>query len=382
MTRFIHTSDWQLGMTRAFLSHEASARFSQARIDAIANLARLAEEHHAQFMVVAGDVFESNQISRQTLLRTMDALAAFPVPVFLLPGNHDPLDGASIYSTEHFRTAAKTIVVLGDQRPVPVPGCQGVEIVGAPWFTKRPTHDLCAEMTNALEPSQDITRIGVCHGQVDTLSPDPDRPETISLSAAEQAIAQGKIHYLALGDRHSLTAVGNTGRVHYSGAPVATAFDETDPNQCLLVDLNADHSCEVKGLKSGHWNFISHDVEINGTEDLNQFENWLKQLPGKETCVVKVGFRGSVNLQTRARLDALMDEQASVFASLKQRQRTSDLAVVPDQLDHNSVALAGYAKQSWDILLRQSQHSDPDTAQQAQDALRLFFRLNAGNDPA
>ena len=67
--RFLHTSDWQLGMTRAFLTPEASARFSQARIDAIGALGRLAAEHDAKFIVVAGDVFESSQISRETLLR-------------------------------------------------------------------------------------------------------------------------------------------------------------------------------------------------------------------------------------------------------------------------------------------------------------------------
>ena len=55
--RFIHSSDWQLGMTRAFLSPEAASRFSQARIDAISALGKMAKEHGAQFIIVAGDVF-------------------------------------------------------------------------------------------------------------------------------------------------------------------------------------------------------------------------------------------------------------------------------------------------------------------------------------
>ena len=97
--RFIHSSDWQLGMTRTFLGPEAASRFAQARIDAIGTLGALATMHRAQFIVVAGDVFESNQLSRQTLMRTLDALESVPVPIFLLPGNHDPLDGASIFST-------------------------------------------------------------------------------------------------------------------------------------------------------------------------------------------------------------------------------------------------------------------------------------------
>ena len=30
MTKFVHTGDWQLGMTRHFLSDEAQARFTAA----------------------------------------------------------------------------------------------------------------------------------------------------------------------------------------------------------------------------------------------------------------------------------------------------------------------------------------------------------------
>gem|GEM_PF-6437436 len=36
--RFIHSADWQLGMTRHFLSPDAQARFSQARIDVITSI--------------------------------------------------------------------------------------------------------------------------------------------------------------------------------------------------------------------------------------------------------------------------------------------------------------------------------------------------------
>ena len=121
-TRFIHTSDWQLGMTRAYLHPEAAARFGQARIDTIRRLGELATEHGAQFIVVAGDVFESNQLSPQTVMRTLDALRSLPVPIFLLPGNHDPLDGASIFAKPEFRRAAPHIIVIRDSVPIPVPG--------------------------------------------------------------------------------------------------------------------------------------------------------------------------------------------------------------------------------------------------------------------
>ena len=52
--RFLHTADWQLGMTRHFLSPDAQPRYSAARRAAITALGSVAEEHDAEFVVVAG----------------------------------------------------------------------------------------------------------------------------------------------------------------------------------------------------------------------------------------------------------------------------------------------------------------------------------------
>ena len=371
--RFIHSSDWQLGMTRAFLSDEASARFSQDRIGAISKLGALATEHKAEFIIVAGDVFESNQLSKQTLARALDALEALPVPIFLLPGNHDPLDGASIFLTKAFQSANNHIIVLREMQPVAVPNLPGVEIVGAPWRTKHPNSDLCNDLMQTLEPVAGVVRIAVAHGQVDKLSPDPTRPEVIELAGVEQAIKDKKLHYLGLGDRHSVTDVGNTGRVWYSGAPVATAFDEVDANQALLVEIDTSDTCVVERLRVGTWSFVAAQRALNGPDDLAGFEKWLSDMSNKECTAVKVGFEGSINLATAAALDGLMETKAELFASLNRRERTTDLAVVPDEFDQDSVSLSGYARETWNELLTMAQQDD----HAAQDALRLLYRLSA-----
>ena len=358
-------------MTRAFLTPEASARFSQARIDAIARLGEIAAERDARFIVVAGDVFESNQVSRETLVRTLDALNALPVPAYLLPGNHDPLDGASVFATPEFRDTADHVIVLRDLEPIVV--SEGVEVVGAPWGTKHPNSDLCANLAAELEPARDTVRIAVCHGQVDSLSPDTSRPEIINLTAAERAIAEGLFHYLGLGDRHSVTEVGNTGRIWYSGAPVATDFDEVDPNKALFVELEpSSGTCSVEPVPVGDWHFIAEAFPLNGLEDLERFSAWLDELPAKQRTAIKVGFEGSINLATAAALDEVFESRSDLFASLRRRARTTDLAIVPDELDHDSVSLSGYAQLTYDDLLEQSTAGDAV----AEDALRLLYRLS------
>src|SRR4030042_1835269 len=136
MVRFLHTSDWQLGMTRYFFSEGAQERFNQARFDAIRALGRIAGESNCQFVAVCGDVFESNQVDRKTVARALEALKEVPVPVWILPGNHDPLNEASVFSSKSFAQGKPAPVnVLTDATPIQVEG--NVELVGAPWLSKR-----------------------------------------------------------------------------------------------------------------------------------------------------------------------------------------------------------------------------------------------------
>jgi DNA repair exonuclease SbcCD nuclease subunit len=374
--RFLHSSDWQLGMTRHFLSVEAAARFSQDRIDAIKRLGQLAQEHDAGFIVVAGDVFESNQLSRQTVLRALEALQSLAVPVFLLPGNHDPLDASSIFNAPEFAAVSDRITVIRDTHPIPVPGLDGVEVVGSPWRTKHPNSDLCAEMLAELTPATGKVRVAVCHGQPDVLSPDKARPELINLANAEKAIAEGRIHYLALGDRHSVTNVSPTERVWFSGAPVATDFTEDNPNKALLVELS-DDNCAVQELQVGAWDFLAEHFSMNDVDDIDRFAEWLKAVPDKERTIVKVSFTGTLNLSAAAQLDELLDTQAELFASLRKRHSQTDLSIVPDDFDFDSVALSGYAKETWEELI-----ADGATDPVALDALRLFYRLSRHGEQA
>src|SRR5512136_413286 len=150
--RFLHTSDWQLGMTRHFLSEGAEERFSQARFDAIRALGRIAAEKQCRFMLVCGDAFESNQVDRKTVARALEALKEAPVPVFILPGNHDPLNAASVYRSSTFiERKPPQVNVIESREPVKI--ADGVELAGALWVSKRPPVNPLEEMLRNLEPA-------------------------------------------------------------------------------------------------------------------------------------------------------------------------------------------------------------------------------------
>ncbi|QGG97026.1 metallophosphoesterase family protein [Actinomarinicola tropica] len=367
--RFVHSADWQLGMTRHFLDEEAQAQFDQARIDAIARMGEVARAQGAEFVVVSGDVFETNHVARRVVVRALEAMAAAEVPFFLLPGNHDPLDASSVMRSATFRAHRPANVHVLDGGVVQVR--PGVEVVAAPWTTKRPLGDLCRAACQGLAPDGAV-RVLVGHGAVDVLSPDAADPALVRLADLEAALDAGVIHYVALGDRHSTTSVGRSGRVWYAGAPEPTAYDEVDPGNVLVVELDAGHVA-VEPVQVGTWRFLRHAASLDGPDDVDVLARWLGALPGKERTIVKLSFVGTLSLAAASRLDEVLDHHRDLFAALETWERRTDLAVLPDAADLDDLGLAGYAAQALaDLQQVAATDADPTAAR---DALGLLYRL-------
>jgi len=322
---------------------------------------------------VAGDVFDANLLGRRTVLRAVEAMAAVPVPVYLLPGNHDPLDPSTIYDDADITTQLPPHVrVLRDSAPVIVR--PGLEVVGAPWRTKRPMEDLVSAALRDL-PADGTVRVVVGHGAVDeVMGIVRDEPSTIRLRAVEEAIADGRVHYVALGDRHSTTQVGGTGRVWYSGTPEQTGFDETDPGNVLVVEL--DDGIRVEPVRVGRWRFVELAHALNGTDDVDALARQLQDMADKTTTLVRLVLTGTISLGAHARLTEVLEAQGAVFAGLEV-DGDSDLAVRPDAFDFGTLKLAGFARSALDELTGTAAGTDAQ-AQAARDALSLLYRLAGG----
>ena len=373
--RFLHTADWQLGMVRHVLDPDAQAQHAQARLDAITRMADLARDAGCAFAVVAGDVFETNQVDRRTVARALDALGAFACPVYLLPGNHDPLATASVWTSPAFTDERPGHVhVLDDSAPRPA--ADGIEIVAAPWRSKRPLVDLAAEATADLTATGSA-RVLVAHGAVDALTPDRHALAAMRLADLEAAVDDGRIAYAALGDRHSTTEVGQTGRIWYSGAPEPTAFREIDPGNALVVDVT-DGGCQVTPHRVGQWQFVERDVELGAEGDVEALDAELEALPGKPRTVLRLALRGTVSLSEWQRLEDLLERATERFAAVDQPAGHRDVAVHPDDADFADLPLSGYARASRDRL--RALAAEGDQAATAADALGLLQRL-AGRQP-
>jgi DNA repair exonuclease SbcCD nuclease subunit len=373
--RFLHTADWQLGMTRHFLAGDAQPRYSAARRDAVAGLGALAAEVGAEFVVVAGDVFEHNQLAPQVIGQSLEAMRAIGIPVYLLPGNHDPLDASSVFTSALFTAECPDNVVVLDRagihqvRP-------GLEIVAAPWRSKAPTTDLVGDVLYDLDAGP-VTRVLVAHGGVDVLDPDREKPSLIRLDRLEEALARGAVHYAALGDKHSLTQVGDSGRVWYSGSPEVTNFDdvESDPGHVLVVDIDETNAVSVTARHVGHWRFVTLHREVDTSRDIADLDVNLDLMTEKDRTVVRLALTGSLTVTDRAALDACLDRYSRLFAWLGLWERHTDLAVIPADGEFTDLGIGGFAAAAVEELVAAARGNDTDSAGDAQAALALLLRL-------
>ena len=379
--KFLHTADWQLGMTRRFLGEDAQARYSAARRDAVAALGAIAAETGAEFVVVAGDVFEHNQLAPEVISRSLQAMSAIGVPVYLLPGNHDPLDASSVYTSALFTQERPDNVIVLDRagvwevRP-------GVEIVAAPWRSKRPTTDLAAEVLADL-PADGTVRVLVAHGTVDEVDySDPDNAAQIGMAGLTAALDRSAVHYVALGDKHSRTPVGDGGRVWYSGSPEVTNYDdkEPDPGHVLVVNIDetkSAHPVTVESRTVGRWQFLTRSADLNSAGDVAGLAAMLNALPHKERTVVRLKLVGTLTVTDRAALDACLEKHSRLFASVRMWERHTDLAVMPADDEFDDLGISGFAADAVDELV-QTARGDGGDADTARGALALLMRLRQG----
>jgi hypothetical protein len=207
---------------------------------------------------------------------------------------------------------------------------------------------------------------------VDDLSPNPDDPALISLHAAENAISQNKIHYLALGDRHSLTEVGDSGRIWYAGTPEPTDYNEVKPGFALVATINKE-GVTTKEVNVGRWKFIEREqVDLNTKEDIEALRGWLENLEDKERTVVKLRLVGALSLSFHSELEELLSHVQEILGTVETRM--NNLVVIPEDADFMDLGFSGFASCTVERLRSNVEESGPDSIT-SRDALALLVRL-------
>lgn len=304
--RFVHTADWQIGMKAAHAG-EAGARVREERLVAARRVGEVARAAGAEFVLLAGDTFEDNGVDRLLVQRVIDTLVSFEIPVYVLPGNHDPLAPGSVWDHPAWR-AAPAVHVLRERAPIEVPG--GL-LLPSPAHARHSTEDPTAWMA-AVDTPAGVLRVGVAHGTVEGVHRDePDYP------IAREAVSRGRLDYLALGHWHSTTLYSDSGgatRMAYSGTHEPTRFGERDSGNVLVVDLPSPGGRpELRVTRTGGLSWLSFEARLREVGDLARLRAEIEALPHPSTTLVHVRIGGVLHASERDELMRIGDLVGSRF---------------------------------------------------------------------
>jgi len=264
-----------------------------------------ANQSGAHFVLIAGDLFEHNAVDRTLVQKTADILSRFHGPVYLIPGNHDPLVPGCVWDHPAWRSA-DNLHVLTEEKPV--------EISGGLLFPCpiRDKHSRRDPTTWIKGDGGEGIRVGIAHGNVSGLpQADPDHP--IARDATERA----RLDYLALGHWHSTaTYTESRGiiRMAYSGTHETSQFGERDSGNTLLIDIAGPGSPpNVVPIQTGRfrWHTLDQDVSVFG--DLRKVRLILEGFDQPDTRLLNLRLKGLLYVEEQAELYHLEDLLASRF---------------------------------------------------------------------
>ncbi|MFB3786650.1 MAG: exonuclease SbcCD subunit D [bacterium] len=343
--KILHTADWQMGM-KASHTGEASEKVRAARLETAATLSAIAREHRVDFVLVAGDVFEDNGVDRVLIQKVADRMNQFPAPVYVIPGNHDPLVPGSVWEHPAWKSASN-VHVLRDTQAVEVPG--GV-LYPCPCREKSYFQDPTKWIKDR-DPSR--TAVGMAHGTVEGIQTEPDYP------IPRDAAARAGLDYLALGHWHSFASFPSPDgalRMAYSGTPETTKFGERDSGNALIVEIAAPGAVPaLTPVRAGRltWEVLEKDLRQKG--ELAELRARIETMEQPETTLLEIRLAGLLHGEEREELTRIREIVLSrfLYGNLDQ----SRLRPSPEDTGWIDILPAGYLQEAG---RRIQAWSDPD----------------------
>ena len=312
--KIIHTAD--IHLDSPLIGVKDAPKRRQELLQAFVNLAEYAKNNGVQAVVVAGDLFDDEFVTEQTIKSVAYVVENSPAQWFVVKGNH-----GSDKPYQQLQKLTQKIHWFGKE--VVCYHLDGATICGK-------------ELDKISTTGWDFSHLDskqfnllVLHGDVDS-----DAYGQID----KRAIANSAINYVALGHRHAFQQV-KFGKVlgAYCGVLEARGFDETQQTGFVVVDTVQK---QVQFVPNHIRKVVSKQLDVSAISNPAELQNAILD------CVADVAFQNYLNLQFVGSVEQKLDYKLVAQTALQGKyfalrlQDDTTLAVDVEQLK-NEISLRG-----------------------------------------
>jgi DNA repair exonuclease SbcCD nuclease subunit len=262
---FVHAADLHLdspftGISR--IDPELGERLAKATFQAYEAIIELCMDEKVDFLLIAGDVYDSADKSLYAQVRFIEGLRKLEtagIQVFICHGNHDPLDGWSASLTwpenVHIMSGAGAEIVKFKKE-----GETAAVIVGMSY----PTRHIMKNLVKIFPRKYDNWpfTIGLLHCSVGS-NPEHDSYAPCTL----QDLRELNYDYWALGHIHTPSIVCKEAPVViYPGNPQGRHPGETGSRGCFVVDASSGGDISTRFTETDSFCWHIREISIEGLE--------------------------------------------------------------------------------------------------------------------
>ncbi|WP_419872754.1 metallophosphoesterase family protein [Candidatus Pristimantibacillus sp. PTI5] len=261
--RFIHAADLHLdspfrGLAKA--PRPVREALTESTFDALRRLTQAAISEEVDFIVLAGDLFDEADRSLRAqlmLVREWEKLAEHGIAVYVIHGNHDPLNG-----TRAKLELPPNVHIFGaDQMEYRPAYRKSGELAAFVYGRSYGTRVVSENMAAAYQIQAEAPfHIAMLHGNVDgDGTHDPYAP-----CALDELIGGKGFDYWALGHIHHRRVLHEYPHVVYAGNAQGRNPRETGAKGCYLVDVTAAKAIEMTFLPLDKVRWFESTFSVTG----------------------------------------------------------------------------------------------------------------------
>jgi DNA repair exonuclease SbcCD nuclease subunit len=370
MAKILHTADLHLGARLPGLGRSGD-RVRSALKSALTAIIDLAIHEKVDAVIIAGDLFDSNQVSSSLIRFALGEIARLKgIPCLVLPGTHDCLEeGSVLMSFDHHDKPDNLSVFLDPENPVIRLKDRELTFYGLPNLSSRSTKNPVASVRRE---EHDGKHVLLAHGSF--VIPGKTAPDDHPFTADD--IDKSGFDYVALGHWHSLFELPTTRtKAAYCGSPERKAFDQTGAGHVLIVGIDNQVTIEKREVGKTRW----RELELSSANFRYtiEIEQELQKYVG-DNQLLRAYITGLTSSDSNVNIDEIYDQLADSFLYLSIIDKRE--SVPKDLLDLKLPATTILGQFIRQVSAAIEESEDPGKKELLTESLRTGYALLSGKD--
>ncbi len=296
--KILHTGDIHIGRTFGTKQYVDSLRnqLVDARFRVLERLVAKANEQKCDLFVIAGDLFDRQQIKKQDIAKTAKILSEFKgKSVCVLPGNHDCYDGTGeLWDNFREKVEDNTLILLETKPYSLIDYGLDVAIYPGPCHSRHSEQHTVGWIKDIPQRPTVRWHIGIAHGSLTGISPDFNGTY---FNMEKQMLIDLGLDLWLLGHshvRHPDMDSFSYDRIIYCGTPEPDGFDYNHEGCCWIIDLEYDGTIRGFSFETGEFRFSHVDLKLSSVKELVKLKNNLSS-ESPEKLLVKMKVEGKLS---------------------------------------------------------------------------------------